>query len=141
MALYFPIRFEANVKKILPIVKKRNVKLLLPVIKRPREMNFYEWKFDNTLNISKFGVPEPAVISKPIVPNLMLVPLLAFNQKKFRLGYGGGYYDSYLNKNINRKKLITTIGIAFSFQKYNKLPISKFDKKLDYILTEKGLIK
>jgi 5-formyltetrahydrofolate cyclo-ligase len=71
----------------------------------------------------------------------MLVPLLAFDQKNNRLGYGKGYYDKYLNKFLKKKKKITTIGIAFLFQKYNKLPVSRSDIKLDYILTEKGLQK
>ena len=59
----------------------------------------------------------------------------------YRLGYGKGFYDRFLNKFLKKKKNIIKIGIAFSFQKYNKLPISKFDVKLDYILTEKGIIK
>ena len=94
-----------------------------------------------TLNLNKFGTPEPVEFGKPLIPNLMLIPLLAFDKQKFRLGYGGGYYDTFLKNNEKRNRSITTIGIAFSFQKYNKLPLSKHDKKLDYILTENGLIK
>ena len=69
----------------------------------------------------------------------MLIPLLAFDNRHYRLGYGKGYYDKYLNKYLKLNKQMITIGIAFSFQKYHKLPSSNFDKKLDYILTEKGL--
>ena len=71
----------------------------------------------------------------------MLVPLLAFDSKNNRLGYGKGFYDKYLSIFLKNKKMITTIGVAFLFQKYNKLPVSKLDIKLDYILTEKGLQK
>ena len=67
----------------------------------------------------------------------MLVPLLAFDRLNNRLGYGKGFYDKFLS---TRKK-IKTIGVAFSFQKYNKLPVTKLDIKLNYILTEKGLQK
>ena len=141
LALYFPIRFEVNVKKVISTIQKKNVKFLLPVIKKSRDMGFYEWRIKVTLNLNKFGTPEPAEFGKPLIPNLMLIPLLAFDKQKFRLGYGGGYYDTFLKNNEKRNRSITTIGIAFSFQKYNKLPLSKHDKKLDYILTENGLIK
>ena len=68
----------------------------------------------------------------------MLVPLLAFDNQKNRLGYGKGYYDRYLNKYLKKNKNILTIGVAFSFQKHNKLPTSNNDVKLNYVLTEKG---
>ena len=69
----------------------------------------------------------------------MVVPLLAFDKFKNRLGYGKGYYDKFLSEYILKKKDILIIGVAFSFQQYKKLPTSKFDIKLNYILTEKGL--
>ena len=71
----------------------------------------------------------------------MLVPLLAFDAQNNRLGYGKGFYDKFLSKFLRNRKKITTIGVAFLFQKYNKLPVTKQDVKLDYILTEKGLQK
>ena len=60
---------------------------------------------------------------------------MAFNKQKYRLGYGGGYYDRYIQK-IKRIKKILTIGMAFSFQKVKTLPINEYDKKLDFIFTE-----
>ena len=72
-------------------------------------------------------------------PDIMLIPLLAFDSDNNRLGYGGGYYDRYLNKYLKDRQNILTIGIAFSFQKFNKLPITNKDMKLNYILTEKGI--
>ena len=73
------------------------------------------------------------------IPDIIIVPLLAFDKDKFRLGYGKGYYDRYLNKYIKQYKDIMTVGVAFSFQKHNKLPINKNDVKMDFILTEKGI--
>ena len=69
----------------------------------------------------------------------MLVPLLAYDNKKNRLGYGGGFYDRYLNKYLKSYNNVLTIGIAFSFQKHKNLPVNKKDVKLNHILTEKGL--
>ena len=101
-------------------------------------MAFYEWKNKDILKINKYGMLEPEVLTKKEVPDIMLVPLLAFDKKNNRLGYGGGFYDRYLNKYLNTFKNIMTVGIAFSFQRYHKLPVSKDDVKLNYVLTEKG---
>ena len=90
------------------------------------------------LFVNKFGILEPEKSSIKI-PNLILVPILAFDKRKYRLGYGKGFYDRYLNKFLNKFKDILTVGVAFSFQKYHKLPIDKRDVKLNYILTEKGI--
>jgi 5-formyltetrahydrofolate cyclo-ligase len=69
----------------------------------------------------------------------MLVPLLSFDEDKYRLGYGKGFYDRYLSRYLKIFKNILTVGVAFSFQKYHKLPINNTDVKLNYILTEKGI--
>ena len=71
-------------------------------------------------------------------PDALIVPLLAFDKKKNRLGYGGGYYDRYLNNKT--KKNILLIGLGFSFQKTKIVPVTKYDKKMDYIITEKETI-
>ena len=67
------------------------------------------------------------------------MPLVAYDRFHNRLGYGEGYYDRFIKKYKKNKKNLLTIGIAFSFQKYKKIPTSRFDEKLDYILTEKGI--
>ena len=67
------------------------------------------------------------------------MPLLAFDKFKNRLGYGKGFYDKFLKKNHKIKTKVISIGVAFSFQKYHKLPVNYKDVKLDYILTEKGI--
>ena len=102
-------------------------------------MHFYRWKKNSILKINKFGMLEPALLSNSIIPNIMLVPLLAFDKNNNRLGYGGGFYDRFLNKYLKMYNNILTVGIAFSFQKYHKLPVSNNDVKLNYILTEKGI--
>ena len=97
-------------------------------------MNFSNWSSDTYLKVNSMGIPEPE--SKKIVyPDLILVPLVGFDKSKFRLGYGGGYYDRYIEK-INNFKKFKTIGLSFSFQEIKKLPVNKFDKKLDFIITE-----
>ena len=81
---------------------------------------------------------EPAQ-TRSKIPDAMLVPVLAFDKNKYRLGYGKGFYDRYLNKYLKQHKKIITVGVAFSFQRHHKLPKNRNDVKLDFLLTEKGI--
>ena len=138
IALYYPASFEINVLRLLDFNYISNQNILLPIIEESNSMNFFPWKRNEVLQVNKFGMLEP-IKSKLIVPEVMLVPLLVFDNDKYRLGYGKGFYDRYLNKYLRKFKNILTIGVAFSFQKYHKLPINNKDVKLNYILTEKGI--
>ena len=93
-------------------------------------MDFYCWSSQDPLQINKYGIPEPAS-GKKIVPNILLVPLVAFDKNCNRIGYGGGYYDRYIKK----IKKIITIGLGYSFQRINQIPADKYDVKLDFIVT------
>ena len=73
-------------------------------------------------------------------PDIILVPLVAFDNRLYRIGYGGGYYDRYLEK-LSIKKKFLKIGLAHSCQKINRIPINKYDKKLDIVITEKYILK
>jgi len=141
LSLYYPSDYEVNLLKLFALVKIKKIKTLLPIVTSKNEMNFVEWNNLDPLRVNNFGMLDPCSQTKSFIPDVMLVPLLAFDQQNNRLGYGKGFYDKYLNKFLKNKKKITTIGIAFSFQKYNKLPTSNLDIKLNYILTEKGLQK
>ena len=70
-------------------------------------------------------------------PNILLVPVVAFDDKMNRVGYGGGYYDRYIKK-IKKKFKIITIGLAYSYQRVNKILTNKHDIRLDFIITEKN---
>lgn len=139
LSIFYPSNFEIDVLKFLQTKKSKNIKILLPVIKKKNEMKFFRWNNLDPLRLNKYGILEPIICKKELIPNIMLLPLLAYDNEKYRLGYGKGYFDKYLNKYIKKNKNIITIGVAFSFQKYHKLPFSKFDMKLNYILTDKGM--
>ena len=134
-----PINYEYDCSNLLKFLEIKNFTICLPVIKNNFEMNFHKYSFQNPLKINKLGIPEPINLSNKITPDLILVPLVGFDKDLNRLGYGGGFYDRYFEKNTKLKKIIK-IGLAFSFQKIKKLPINKFDKKLDKVITEKNLI-
>ena len=101
-------------------------------------MDFYSWSFDDPLKINQYGIPEP-FSKKLIYPDILLVPLVAFDKNLNRLGYGGGYYDRVIDK-LSKKKYILKIGFALSVQKINHVPVTKYDKKLDYIVTDKYIL-
>ena len=102
------------------------------------KMKFSKWSFNQPLKLNRFGIPEPAKC-KFVLPDVLLVPLVAFDKDKYRIGYGGGYYDRYLAK-VQKKKKLLTIGFAFSFQQIRKVHRNKFDRKLDFIITENSFI-
>ncbi len=136
---YYPISYEIDSLSILKKIEKDGYKISLPITKRKNQMDFFEWSFKDPLVIGRIGVPEPIQIKK-VYPDILLVPLVAFDKSNYRLGYGGGYYDRYIEK-IKKIKKILTIGLAFSFQEVKKLPLNKYDKKLDYIFTDKKIKK
>ena len=102
-------------------------------------MDFCKWSFCDPLKINKYGIPEPA-IKNMVYPDIILVPLVAFDKNLNRLGYGGGYYDRLIKK-LSKKKKIMKIGLALSVQKIDKVPINAYDEKLDYIVTDKCTVK
>ncbi len=134
---YYPYNYEIDILDVLSKLEKKKFDLALPKIKKNNQMNFYSWSFNEPLSINQYGIPEP-VLKKKVYPGILLIPLLAFDTKLNRLGYGGGFYDRYLAKNQNYKKIFK-IGIGFSIQKVSKLPINKNDIKLDNIITEKNI--
>ena len=136
---YYPVNFEIDDLVLLKKFEKNKFDISLPVIKKNFQMDFYKWSFSNLLKVNKYGIPEPE--KKNIVyPDILLIPLLAFDKNLNRLGYGGGYYDRLIKK-LSKKKNIIRIGLAFSTQKIDKIPINAYDQKLDYIVTNKYIIK
>ena len=136
---YYPVNFEVDDLELLKKLEKNKFDISLPIIKKNYQMNFYKWSFSDPLKINKYGIPEPE--SKNIVyPDVLLVPLVAFDKNLNRLGYGGGYYDRLITK-LSKKKNIIKIGLAFSTQEVDKVPINIYDQKLDYIVTNKNIMK
>ena len=136
---YYPSNYEIDDLDVLNLLEKKNFKVSLPIIKKDNQMNFCSWSRGDPLRVNKFGIPEP-VSSKIFYPDILLVPLVAYDNNLNRLGYGGGYYDRYIEK-LEKTKKIIKIGLAFSFQKISSIPINQYDKKLDFIVNEKEILK
>ena len=139
IGLYYPIGSEVSTIELIKNLRTKKYIISLPVIEKNFEMSFYEWNKNTPLNINNFGIPEPIKLKK-IAPSTLIIPLVAFDDKLNRLGYGGGFYDRFINKFEKKKKLLK-IGLALSCQKINKVPTGKFDKKMNYIFTENKVYK
>ena len=135
---YFPINFEVDDLDILREFYKKEYQTCLPVIKKNYKMDFYKWNINDPLRINQYGIPEP-ILKNLIYPDVILIPMVAFDKNLNRLGYGGGYYDRLIEK-LSKKKKILKIGLALTVQKIKNLPTTKYDKKLDYIVTEKYIL-
>ena len=100
---YYPVNFEVDDLALLRRFEKNRFNISLPAIKKNFKMDFYKWSFSDLLKVNKYGIPEPE--TKNIVyPDILLIPLVAFDKDLNRLGYGGGYYDRLIKK-LSKKKI------------------------------------
>lgn len=136
IGLYWPILYEIDTRPLIKSLSIRKKVLALPSIEK-NVMIFKKWKINEPLflNAEKFYVPKSDAMQ--IVPDILLVPLLAFDTYGNRLGYGKGYYDKFYENN----KKCSYYGYGFDAQFYEKLPCEKHDMKLDYVITEKKIYK
>ena len=136
---YYPVNFEVSDLELLKKLEKNKFNISLPVVKKKFQMDFYQWSFSDLLKVNKYGIPEPET-QNIVYPDVLLVPLIAFDKNLNRLGYGGGYYDRLIAK-LSKKKKIIKIGLALSTQEVDKIPLNIYDQKLDYIVTNEYIVK
>ena len=139
IAGYHPSNFEVNILDFLCQANKKNFKVGLPVIKKDYKMVFKYWIPNEPLYVNRYGILEPKKQNITFKPDIILVPLAAFDKNLHRIGYGKGYYDRALRQ-LSANKKILTIGIAFSFQEASFIPTNQYDYNLDCILTDRNLI-
>lgn len=144
IATYLPMTHEFDVRDISFQLMDKGCQLCLPVVqKESRVLKFYPWEKDTQFKESNLGVMEPLInaSSKDVIPKYLLVPLLAFDQRGYRLGYGGGYYDATL-KDLKVKGDICAIGVGYAEQAclFN-LPTEDHDQGMDMIITPKHCLK
>jgi len=137
---FMSIRSEISTNQLNAKILDMKKKLAFPSIEKNSETLIF--KKTNSLKnfkLGKFNIPEPKNDNKEIIPQLFFVPCLGFDLKGFRIGYGGGFYDKTFEKLKKLNLAFYTVGFAYDDQKQNKLPVEKFDYKLDFVLTEKQL--
>lgn len=138
LALYWPADGEADVRAVAAHAWSSGKRLYLPVVGHGGEMRFAPWHRLAKLRTNRFGIPEPAHIRGWIPArrlDLVVMPLVAYDDRGNRLGMGGGYYDRALDGRGRRPLLV---GAAFSFQQTPSIPAQPWDVPLDIVITERG---
>jgi 5-formyltetrahydrofolate cyclo-ligase len=136
---FSPIRSEADIRPLMADLKRRGARLCLPVIIDKQTIIFRELVPGADLVPMGFGTFGPGPGAEELDPDLMLVPLSAFDAQGQRIGYGGGYYDRAIDR-LHKKGLFPElIGIAFDCQEVASVPVEQHDVRLHAILTESGL--
>jgi 5-formyltetrahydrofolate cyclo-ligase len=140
VAGYSPIKTELDPFPLMRALAAKGAALSLPVvIARDHALIFRAWRSGEGLVRGPFGVFQPSSDAPEVDPDIVLVPLAAFDRAGHRIGYGRGYYDRTL-QNLRAAKKITVIGLAFAVQEIETVPRLPHDEQLDCVLTERGLI-
>ncbi len=141
VAGYWPIGCEMDPRPLMMALQDRGERLALPVVTAVKApLAFRSFTFADDLLPGICSTLEPLPDHPFVRPTLLLVPLLGFDKRGFRLGQGGGYYDRTL-ADLRADGPILAIGLAYAAQQIDKLPTEKHDQKLDAIVTEEGFIK
>lgn len=135
--VYFSTEIEVNTHKIINYCHENNIVVAIPRCEKNRNMKFYYFNENSILEKSRYGIYEPVPDKNKSVEKfnnaLCIVPGLSFDKRGYRLGYGGGFYDTFIGNNSN----ITTVGICYSQNIVDKLPIDFYDKHVNYLITDK----
>jgi 5-formyltetrahydrofolate cyclo-ligase len=133
---YSPIRSEIDPAPLMRALAAQGARLALPaVMARGKSLAFRVWSPDDRLMLGPLGIPEPSPAAAEVIPDIMLVPLAAFDRAGHRIGYGAGHYDFTL-AHLRKTKAIAAIGLAFAAQQIELVPALQHDVALDYVLTE-----
>jgi 5-formyltetrahydrofolate cyclo-ligase len=137
---FSPINTEFNPVPLMRALAKAGARLALPqVMGRGKPLSLRAWSFGEPLVSGVWGIREPGPEAPEVAPDILLVPFTAFDRAGYRIGYGAGYYDMTLAA-LRAKKKIVAIGLGFASQEVEKVPVEAHDQKLDFIITEAGLV-
>jgi len=141
VAGFWPINSEINIRPLIENLYRAGCDIVLPEVVAPSKvLLFRKWTTGAQMTKGSYKTSVLTANAAVMEPDWILVPLLAFDPERFRLGYGGGYYDVTLSQ-LAKKREIFTIGVAYDIQKIDVVPRESSDFQLDAILTENRVIK
>jgi 5-formyltetrahydrofolate cyclo-ligase len=133
---YSPIRSEIDPFPLMWALAAQGARLALPAVTaRGKSLAFRAWSAGERLMLGPLGILEPSPAATEVIPDIMLVPLAAFDRLGHRIGYGAGHYD-YTLAHLRKVKPVTAVGLAFAAQEIEAVPALQHDVALDYVLTE-----
>jgi 5-formyltetrahydrofolate cyclo-ligase len=137
---FSPMKSEVNPIPLLRKLSDAGAQLALPVIvKRGQPLIMRAWNFGAPLKSGQWGIREPTPEAPAVDPDILIVPLAAFDRAGHRIGFGAGYYDMTIRA-LRAKKKVTAVGIAFAAQEIPRVPATERDERLDLVLTEREII-
>jgi 5-formyltetrahydrofolate cyclo-ligase len=137
---FMPLKSEINPLPLMRKLAGAGARLALPVIDaRGKPLILRAFTFGDALDSGQWGIREPKPEAPEVAPDIMLVPLLAFDRTGHRVGYGAGYYDRTIAK-FRAMKTVVAVGIAYAAQEIEAVPITERDARLDLVLTERDVI-
>lgn len=142
VAGYWPLPDEFDCRPLLLALHDDGHLCALPVVSgRDRPLTFRAWTPDTTLQTGSFGVSVPPDDAGTVRPDIVVTPLLAFDDDGYRLGYGGGYYDRTLADLRAQERGVLAVGLAFAGQRVASLPHDDGDEPLDWLISESGAVR
>ena len=139
VAGYWPMQSEIDVLPLLSELQNKGVRLCLPITgPAGSPLSFHYWAFGTVLDTGRFGIQQPFPDTEQLLPDVICVPLLAFDSKFQRLGYGGGYYDRTLAGLRRQGHRVSAVGLAYEGQKTDSLVVGPYDEPLEAVLTPHG---
>jgi 5-formyltetrahydrofolate cyclo-ligase len=140
ISAYHPIGAELDCMALMARLAEAGHTTCLPIVaKRGEPLIFRRWAPGEPLKDGLGGIPVPPRDAAVVEPDILFVPLLAFDRRGYRLGYGGGYYDRTLTA-LRARRPTLAVGLAFAAQEVAAVPHLDYDARLDAILTEEGPI-
>ena len=140
IAGYWPIKTEIDPRPLMAVMAGKGLSTALPATPKPEmPLIFHHWQDGDAMIDGLYGTSEPHPDAPICAPSVLLVPLLAFDDAGYRLGYGGGFYDRSLAELRQKHDRVLAIGIAYDAQRVDRVPIGPYDAQLDGILTQTGL--
>ncbi|MBS0232948.1 MAG: 5-formyltetrahydrofolate cyclo-ligase [Proteobacteria bacterium] len=132
------IRDEINPAALMAWLHAEGFRLALPVMQgRGKPLLLRSWSPGDMMAPAAWGIAEPLEDKPEVEPDVVLVPLLAFDARGHRLGYGGGFYDRTLNR-LRKSRRVVAVGLAYDEQMVDAVPVESYDEKLDWVLTPSG---
>ena len=139
---FWPIGDEFDPRPLMEALAARGHTLCLPVVVgKGRPLAFRAWAPGDPLERAGFDLSVPAWDAAPAIPRFLIVPLLAFDRRGYRLGYGGGFFDRTIAELRQRSKAIFAMGVGFALQEVPEVPALDYDQRLDAVATEAYLIE
>jgi 5-formyltetrahydrofolate cyclo-ligase len=137
---FSPLKTEINPLPLLRNLAAAGAKLALPVVAgRGKPLIMRAYAFGQALNAGVWGIREPKDDAPEVDPDILIVPLAAFDRRGHRIGYGAGYYDMTI-KRLRAIKPVIAVGIAYAAQEVTEVPVTARDERLDLVLTERDVI-